>query len=46
VDVGVDVIRIPVDQIQERISREPVKEDAATTEAGVFLDSRLARTHR
>ena len=40
-DVGVDVIRIPVDQIQERISREPVKEDAATTEAGVFLTADL-----
>ncbi len=41
VDVGVDVIRIPVDQIQERISQEPVKEDAAKTEAGVFMSADL-----
>ena len=41
VDVGVDVIRIPVDQIQERISQEPVKEDAARTEAGVFMSADL-----
>ena len=41
VDVGVDVIRIPVDQILERISLEPVKEDAAKTEAGVFMSSDL-----
>ncbi len=41
VDVGVDVIRIPVDQIQERISKDPVKEEAVTTDAGVFLSSEL-----
>ena len=28
VDVGVDVIRIPVSQIQERISQEAAKEEA------------------
>ena len=41
VDVGVDVIRIPVDQIQERISLEPVKVEAARTEAGVFMSADL-----
>ena len=41
VDVGVDVIRIPVDQIQERISQEPVKVDTARTEAGVFMSADL-----
>lgn len=37
VDVGVDVIRIPVAQIQERISQEPAKEVAKTTDSGVFM---------
>nr|AGC72082.1 hypothetical protein [uncultured bacterium A1Q1_fos_291] len=41
VDVGVDVIRIPVTQIQERITQEPVKEEARTTDSGVFLTADL-----
>ena len=41
VDVGVDVIRIPVAQIQERISQEPVKEVAKTTDSGVFMAADL-----
>ena len=41
VDVGVDVIRIPVDQIQERISQEPVKEEPTKTENGIFLTADL-----
>lgn len=41
VDVGVDVIRIPVDQIQERISQEPVKAEPVKTESGVFLSADL-----
>jgi len=41
VDVGVDVIRIPVDQIQERISQEPVKAEPVKTESGVFLSAEL-----
>lgn len=41
VDVGVDVIKVPVDQIQERISQEPAKTEPARTEAGVFLSSDL-----
>jgi serine protease Do len=41
VDVGVDVIRIPVAQIQERISQEPAKEVAKTTDSGVFMAADL-----
>lgn len=41
VDVGVDVIRIPVDQIQERVSTEPVKADTARIDSGVFLSADL-----
>ena len=41
VDVGVDVIRIPVEQIQERISQEPAKEVAKTTDSGVFMTADL-----
>jgi serine protease Do len=41
VDVGVDVIRVPVDQIQERIEKEPAKVDVARSEAGVFLSADL-----
>ena len=41
VDVGVDVIRIPVAQIQERISQEPAKEVAKTTDSGVFMTADL-----
>ena len=41
VDVGVDVIRIPVDQIQERINQEPVKEEPTKTENGIFLTADL-----
>ena len=41
VDVGVDVIRIPVSQIQERISQEPAKEVAKTTDSGVFMTADL-----
>ncbi|MBL8814844.1 MAG: trypsin-like peptidase domain-containing protein [Planctomyces sp.] len=41
VDIGVDVIRIPVDQIQERISQEPAVEEKSRSESGVFLSSEL-----
>ncbi len=41
IDVGVDVIKIPVDQIQERISQEPVREDAKKSESGIFLSAEL-----
>ncbi|MDA1231221.1 MAG: trypsin-like peptidase domain-containing protein [Planctomycetota bacterium] len=41
VDVGVDVIRIPVSQIQERISQEPAKEETKTTDRGVFMTADL-----
>ncbi len=41
VDIGVDVIRIPVDQIQERISQEPAAEEKSRTESGVFLSAEL-----
>jgi serine protease Do len=41
VDVGVDVIRVPVDQIAERTSKEPVKEDAAQVEDGIFQTADL-----
>lgn len=41
VDIGVDVIKVPVDQIQERISQEPAKEVAKQTEAGVFLSAEM-----
>ncbi len=41
VDVGVDVVRIPVDQIQERISSEPAKPEAAKSEKGIFMSGDL-----
>lgn len=41
VDVGVDVIRIPVSQIQERISQEPAKEETKTMDSGVFMTADL-----
>ncbi|MBL8808664.1 MAG: trypsin-like peptidase domain-containing protein [Planctomycetaceae bacterium] len=41
VDVGVDVVRIPVDQIQERITAEPAKPEAAKSETGIFMSSDL-----
>jgi serine protease Do len=41
VDVGVDVIRVPVDQIAERTSKEPVTEDAAQVEDGIFQTADL-----
>ncbi len=41
VDVGVDVIRIPVSQIQERISQEPAKEEVKTSDSGVFMTAEL-----
>lgn len=41
VDIGVDVIKIPVDQIQERISAEPAVEEKSRTESGVFLSAEL-----
>lgn len=41
VDVGVDVVRIPVDQIQERISSEPAKPEAAKSETGIFMSGDL-----
>ncbi|MEJ7591009.1 MAG: trypsin-like peptidase domain-containing protein [Planctomycetaceae bacterium] len=41
VDVGVDVIRIPVSQIQERITQEPAKEEVKTIDSGVFMTADL-----
>lgn len=41
VDVGVDVIRVPVEQIAERIAQEPVVEDKGQSQDGVFLTSEL-----
>lgn len=41
VDVGVDVVRIPVDQIRERISSEPAKPEAAKSEKGIFMSGDL-----
>ena len=41
VDVGVDVIRIPVAQIQERINQEPAKEVVKSTDSGVFMTADL-----
>ncbi len=41
VDVGVDVIRVPVDQIAERTSQEPVAEDPAKTQAGIYQTADL-----
>jgi len=40
-DIGVDVIKVPVDQIQERISQEPVQEEAKKTEAGIFMSAEM-----
>ena len=41
VDIGVDVIRVPVDQIAERIAADPSKEQAAPTGHGVFQSTDL-----
>jgi len=41
VDVGVDVIRIPVSQIQERISQDPVQVETRTMDSGVFMTADL-----
>lgn len=41
VDVGVDVIRIPVSQIQERITQEPAKEEVKANDSGVFMTADL-----
>ena len=41
VDVGVDVIRVPVDQIQERISAEPARDEAPKKEDGAFMSADL-----
>jgi serine protease Do len=41
VDVGVDVIKVPVDQIQERISKDPVKEDVQASNDGIFMSADL-----
>lgn len=41
VDIGVDVIKVPVDQIQERISQEPVQEEAKKTDAGIFMSAEM-----
>ena len=41
VDVGVDVIRVPVDQIQERTSSEPVRPATDATAASVYLEGDL-----
>ena len=41
VDVGVDVVKVPVDQIQERISKDPVKENIQASNDGVFMSADL-----
>lgn len=41
VDIGVDVVRVPVDQIQERITSEPATPAAATAEGAVFQTAEL-----
>ena len=41
VDIGVDVVRVPVDQIQERITAEPAKPATATTEDQIFQTAEL-----
>ena len=41
VDIGVDVIRVPVDQIQERVTQDPKEEDPKKSENGVFLSADL-----
>lgn len=41
VDVGVDVIRVPVDQIQERTSSEPVRPATDSSAASVYLEGDL-----
>lgn len=41
VDVGVDVIRVPVDQIAERVSQEPVVEDPGKSQDGIYMTSEL-----
>lgn len=41
VDVGVDVIKVPVEQIQERIEQAPAKADTTKTENGIFLTADL-----
>ena len=41
VDIGVDVIRIPVDQIQERIDDEPVEADESADSERLFLTGDL-----
>lgn len=40
-DVGVDIIRVPVDQIAERITQEPVVADEGTLTDGIFQTSDL-----
>ncbi len=42
VDVGVDVIRIPVDQIAERVTQAPVANAVAVAADGVFLTADLS----
>jgi serine protease Do len=41
VDIGIDVIRIPVDQISERIGQAPVAEEKGRAADGVFMTSSL-----
>ena len=41
VDIGVDVVRIPVDQIQERIETTAKPETVAKTDDGVFMTADL-----
>ncbi|HRA87427.1 MAG TPA: trypsin-like peptidase domain-containing protein [Planctomycetaceae bacterium] len=41
VNIGVNVIRVPVSQIQERISQEPAKEESGISDAGVFMSADL-----
>ena len=41
VDIGVDVIRVPVDQIAERVTSDPAKEEAVPAGHGVFQSTDL-----
>ncbi len=41
IDIGVDIIRVPVEQIQERTTTEPVKPAAKEAEGAVFQTAEL-----
>jgi serine protease Do len=41
IDIGVDIIRVPIEQIQERTTTEPVKPAAKEAEGAVFQTAEL-----